>query len=99
MARGLQSICQLRACSARFEPDNPNWGAFMIRNELEFKRTVARLTELHLELVDRRERLQLAGLTDEQIDEMIGDLIVRSQRLGEEIAVYERRTARTWVPA
>jgi hypothetical protein len=71
----------------------------MICNEPEFRRTVARRTELHLEIVDRRERLQLAGLSDEQVDEMIGDLIIRCRRLADEIATYDRLTAETWVPA
>jgi hypothetical protein len=71
----------------------------MIRNELEFRRTVVRLTELHLELVDRRERLELLGLADEQIEELIGNLICNCRRIEEEIAAYERQTERTWVPA
>lgn len=71
----------------------------MIRNELEYRRTVVRLTEVHLELVDRRERLELLGLVDEQIEELIGNLICNCRRIEAEIAAYERATERTWVPA
>ena len=69
----------------------------MIRHELEYKRTIARVTELHLQLVDQRERLQLAGLEDEQIEQMIGNLSARCRQLEDDIAVYESRLARTWV--
>ncbi len=71
----------------------------MIRNEDQYKSTVALLTERHLELAERREELRLRGLSDEQIGQMIGNLISNCQDLEEEIATYERRTARTWVPA
>jgi len=70
----------------------------MIRNELEFKRTVRRLTELHLQLVDQRERLQLAGLEDEQIEELTGNLTAMCRQFEDDIALYESRMARTWVP-
>lgn len=70
----------------------------MIRNEPEFRRTVMRLTELHLELVDKREQLQLAGLEDEQIDELTGKMICSCRQLEDDIRTYEKRTARTWQP-
>jgi hypothetical protein len=71
----------------------------MIRTEVEFKRTVARVTELHLQLVDLREQLQLAGLEDEQIEEMTGGLSAKCRQFEDDIAIYERRMARTWVAA
>lgn len=71
----------------------------MIRNELEFKRILARVTEHHLQLVDQRERLQQAGHSEEQIEHMLGSLIASCQRLKDEVASYDRRIARTWVPA
>ncbi|MBI3861448.1 MAG: hypothetical protein HY290_06090 [Planctomycetia bacterium] len=71
----------------------------MLRNEDEFRRAVASLTEKHLKLVDRRYQLRYAGLPDEQIDELVADLTSGCRRLEEEIELYERRTTRTWVPA
>ncbi|HEY3964627.1 MAG TPA: hypothetical protein VGM05_08775 [Planctomycetaceae bacterium] len=70
----------------------------MIRNENQYKSTVALLTERHLQLADRREELRLKGLSDEQIGQMIGNLISNCRHLEEEIATYERSTAGTWVP-
>ena len=69
----------------------------MIRNDAEYKRTLARITEHHLWLVDRREQLELAGVPDEQIDEVLGDLHYNCRGLEDDIADYERHTARTWV--
>ncbi len=69
----------------------------MIRNEPEFRRAAARLTEQHLQLVERREQLQLAGLADEQIEELVGKLICNCQELEDQLATYERRTARTLI--
>lgn len=71
----------------------------MIRNELEYQSTVARLDEEQMELIGKREQLRLAGLQEEQIDQMVGNLISGCQKLEEEISTYERRNARTWVPA
>lgn len=71
----------------------------MIRNDSEYKRTLARITEHHLQLVDRREQLELAGVPDEQIDELLGDVQYNCRGLEEDIAAYERYTSRTWVQA
>ena len=68
----------------------------MIRNEFEYKRTVARITEHHLQLVDQHEQLRLLGFSDEQIEQRIANLKSSWQHFEDEIATYERRTARTW---
>ncbi len=71
----------------------------MIRNEPEFKRALARLTECHLDIVDRRDCLRQSGDADEQSDGILSDLKSRCRGLEDEIATYERRNAKTWVPA
>ena len=71
----------------------------MIRNDAEYKRTLALITEHHLRLVDRREQLELARVPDEQIDELLGDILYNCRGLEDDVASYERYTAQTWVPA
>ena len=80
-------------------PHNDNLGTPMIRTEFEYKSALARLTEQHLQLVDQREQLRQSGLSDEKIDQMVGGLKSSCRRIEIEVAGYERRTARTWVPA
>ena len=74
-------------------------GEFMtVRNEAEYKKTIALITEHHLRLVDRRENTwSLAGVPDEKVDEVLGDLHYNCRGLEDDIANYERHTARTWV--
>ena len=71
----------------------------MIRNDSEYKRTLARITEHHLRLVDRREELELEGVPDDQIDQLLADLQYNCRGLEDDVAAYERYTAPTWVPA
>lgn len=71
----------------------------MIRNDGEYKRTLARITECHLRLVDRREELELAGVPDEKIDATLDDLLHNCRGLEDDIAAYERYASPTWVPA
>jgi hypothetical protein len=71
----------------------------MIHNEPEWKRTLARITELHLELVDQPEQLKLIGLSEEQIEQRIRKLESYCRHLEDEVATYERHTAATNAPA
>jgi hypothetical protein len=71
----------------------------MIRNDSQYKRTLARITECHLEIVDRREQLRQSGCSDDEADEVMCRLQSMCRNLEDEISTYERRTARTWVPA
>ncbi len=70
----------------------------MIRNDSEYRRAVARITEYHLEIVDRRDHLrQFGGL--EQADQTLDDLKSRCRTLEDETAMYERRANPTRVSA
>ena len=69
----------------------------MIRNDAEYRRTIARITEYHLEIVDRRDHLRQLEYLDPQADEMIHDLKSKCRNLEGEIATYERR-ASNFVP-
>ena len=71
----------------------------MIRSYSEYRRALARITEYHLEIVDRQDHLRKSGCRDEQGDETLCNLRSRCQTLHEETAVYERCTNATWVPA
>jgi hypothetical protein len=70
----------------------------MIRTEHEYDSALARLSELRLQLVEQRERMHQSGTLDEKIAESIGDLKSSCAHIEMEVAAYERRTARTWVP-
>jgi len=71
----------------------------MIRNVSEYKRTLARITECHLEIVDRREHLRHTDCRDDQADEVLRRLSATCANLKDEVSKFESRTARTWVPA
>ena len=71
----------------------------MIRDVSEYKRTLARITECHLEIVDRREHLRQMGCRDEQSDEVLSRLKATCRNLKDDVSTFENRTARSWVPA
>jgi len=71
----------------------------MIHNEFEYTSEVAQLADQHLQLAEQRERLKQSGLADDQIERATSQLKLNCQRLQSEIATYERRNAKTWVPA
>ena len=68
----------------------------MIRNVLEYKSAVARLAEERQRIAEQRDQLQQSGLSEEQVEPMIGHLKSGCRQLEEEVATYERRTAPTW---
>jgi hypothetical protein len=71
----------------------------MIRNEFEYKRALAHVTECHLAIVERREQLRESGCLGEEADKALCRLKFVCGDLKDQIELYERRTARTWVPA
>jgi hypothetical protein len=71
----------------------------MIRNEQQYLATVARLDTLQHQLISEREQLRLVGLPEKRIEQLVGELLSDCGHLDEEIATYQLRIARTWVPA
>ena len=62
----------------------------MIRNETEYKETVARLAEERNRLGEHRSRLKESGLTDEEIKRVIDPMESFHLQLKEEVESYER---------
>ena len=71
----------------------------MIHNESEWKRTLARITEVHLELVDQPDQLKLLGLSEEQIEQRIRKLKTYCRYLEDEVTTYERHPVAINAPA
>jgi len=70
----------------------------VINNESDYKRTIARLTECHLQIVDRKSELRDAGYTEQAAEQKMRELKSICQTLENDIARYERDIANTWVP-
>ncbi|MBI3861868.1 MAG: hypothetical protein HY290_08220 [Planctomycetia bacterium] len=68
----------------------------MIRNEFEYKSTLARLAEAKSRVSEYRNQLERTGLSSEQIDSQVASLEANCSSLQDEVRIYEQRTAPTW---
>src|SRR5436309_953958 len=62
----------------------------MIRNETEYKEAVARLAEEQSRLVEHRQRLSAAGLSEDEIKRVVDPMESFHLQLKEEVESYER---------
>jgi hypothetical protein len=70
----------------------------MIRNDSEYRRTIARITECHLNIVDRHEELRRCGALSSD-DSTLREWETLRRMLEDQIARYERGVSHHWAPA
>jgi hypothetical protein len=71
----------------------------MIRTDAEYRRTIARITECHLAIVDRCDELRSAGSSCDDADPTLREWQTLQRMLEDQIARYESGVPRNWAPA
>jgi len=71
----------------------------MIRTDSEYRRTIARITECHLNIVDRREELRSTGSRCGDADSTLREWETLRRMLEDQIARYEGGVSHSWWPA